>query len=153
MAKNEADQLTGTFDNEDPEGYDEADSLLGPAIKAVSFPEIGATVTGVITKVETSDQTDPDGSVKTFDSGQVRRQVVLTLLTDEQDPDDADDTGERRLYVKGFMVKAFRDAMRKADARGPRVHGKVTVTYVADGEAKGKGMNPPKLFTVEYVNP
>jgi hypothetical protein len=149
-----ADELTGTFGDEDAEAersYADADSLLGASIPAVTWPEIGAGVTGTITNVDTSDQRDLDGNVKKFDNGDVRRQVILTLQTTMKE--SPDDDGRRRLFVKGSMVKSFREAIAKAKAPGPRMGGKVSVVYSADGEVKGKGLNPPKLFTVEYQAP
>lgn len=142
-------ELTGTFDNEDPEGYADADSLLGAAIPAVTWPEVGAGVTGLILSIATADQRDLDGNVKTFASGEVRRQVILTLQTKAKE--SPTDDGRRRLFVKGSMVKTMREAIAAAKLnRGPRPGDVVTVVYSGDGEVSGKGLNPPKLFTVEY---
>jgi hypothetical protein len=129
--------------------YSESDALLGQRAPGVTWPEIGAKVDGKIVKVQTSVQTDIDGNVQYFASGEVRKQVVLTLQTKLKDNDD--DDGLRTLYIKGFMPAAFRDALQKADAPGPRPGDSVKVTYSSNGEPKRKGLNPPKLFTVTYT--
>jgi hypothetical protein len=149
----QTDELTGTFGDEDEadHSYADADSLLGAAIPAVTWPEIGAGVTGTILAVDTSTQTDPDGNVKTFANGDVRRQVILTLQTTSKE--GPGDDGRRRLFVKGSMVKSFREAIAAAKAPGPRIGGSVTVVYSSDGKVTGRGLNPPKLFTVEYKAP
>src|SRR5208282_6648247 len=103
--------------------YGNADAMLGPSIPAVSFADKGAKVTGVI--VDISDpipQTEPDGTLRTWDDGRARTQVVITLETTEATDDD--DDGLRRLFVKGGgMVKAFRSEMRRAKVKGPRIGG------------------------------
>lgn len=148
MTKRDEEPLTETFDIEDPEGYDDADSLLGQAVPAMRWPILGTTLEGVITDVDTSTQLDPaTGKVRTFANGRPRRQVILTLQT--KDGIGSGDDGRRRLFIKGFMVKPFREAIAKAGAPGPRPGHRVKVTYSADGEA-AKGLNAPKLFTVEY---
>jgi hypothetical protein len=141
-----------TWADEDPDGYGDADSLLGARIPAINWPEIGAGVAGTILNVETSEQRDPaTGEVKTYKNGDVRRQVILTLQTKQKD--DADDDGRRRLFVKGkSMTQEFRKAITNAGVQGPRIGGTVSVIYSGDGEAVGK-LNAPKLFTVEYTKP
>jgi hypothetical protein len=135
------------------EDYGDADSLLGAAAPAVTWPEIGAGVTGTITPggITTSVQRDLDGNAKTFASGEVRKQVILTLQTTMKE--SPTDDGRRRLFVKGAMVKSFREAITASGAPGPRPGGTVTVVYSGDGEVSGKGLNAPKLFTVEYQPP
>jgi len=125
--------------------------LLGPSIPAVSFPEIGATVTGVILSTEVGIQTEPGGEVKTWDDGQPRRQVVITIQTALAV--DEDDDGQRRLFVKGGMTRSFRAEMRRAKVREPLPGGELTVTYIGDGPVAKKGQNAPKLYDVTYVAP
>ena len=135
----------------DPGEYTDADTLLGPGVASATFPEIGASISGTILDVAASDQRDLEGKVRTFATGEVRRQVVLTLQT--QLCDDDDDDGRRRLFVKGGMTKAFRAALQAVKAPGPRPGGKVKVTYAGDGEPPSKGLNPPKQFAVTYTPP
>src|SRR5579872_2818934 len=109
------------------------DDLLGAPPPTCTFPEIGTTYTGVILDMGRSVQRDLKGEVRTFDDGTPRPQAVLTLGTDLRDDDD--DDGLRRLFVKGAMTKAFREASKALRPRGPRVGDTVTVTYTGDGEA------------------
>jgi hypothetical protein len=147
---NEPHGFPGDEDYEDAD-YSEIDALLGARAPAIAWPEIGAKVEGTIIKMQDSVQTDIDGNIQRYPSGEVRKQVVLTLQTKLKD--NADDDGVRTLYVKSFMTAAFRDALQKADAPGPRPGGKVKVTYTGNGEPKRKGLNPPKLFAVIYTKP
>lgn len=138
----------------DTRDYTEADALLGPSIPAASFPEIGTTVEGTVLDVGTQTQRDPDGNVQTWPDGSVRRQVVLTIQTDQKGVLSADDDGRRRLFVKGStMPRAFREALGKAGVHGPRPGGHVVVTYYDDGVPVRKGLNPPKQFSVGYTKP
>jgi hypothetical protein len=132
-----------------PGQADTLDDLLGAAAPALTFPEIGTSYTGVILNMAKGIQRDPDGTERTFDDGTPRPQGIITLQTDEHDDDD--DDGQRRLFVKGAMIKSYREACRRAKVRGPRIGDTITVAYTADGEKKGRGMNPPKLFTIDIT--
>lgn len=140
--------------DEDPAGYDDVDSLLGAAIPTISWKDSkpGDSIEGFIVTSAAGVQTKMDtGEVLTFDDGSPRPQVVITLQT--KLGDGGDDDGRRRLFVKGQMMKAFKEAIKAAHAPGPRPGGKVIVTYTGDGVAKGKGFNAPKLFSVVYGRP
>jgi hypothetical protein len=43
--------------------------------------------------------------------------------------------------------------VRNAGRKGVEIGGKVTVTFVGEGEAKNKIYNPPKLYKVTYQPP
>lgn len=133
------------------EDFDDADSLLGRAIPSCSWPKVGTCYEGVIVDIATGEQRDPDGATRRFKSGDVRRQVILTIQTTLSD--NADDDGRRRLFVKGFMVKPFREAIAKAKAPGPRPGGRVKVTYTGDGEKTNPSLSAPKQFSVTYKAP
>ena len=135
----------------EPGDWDAADAFLAPVIPGAKFEEVGTEVSGVIVDAAIGQQTDIDGSFKTFDSGEIRPQLVITLQTDEHE--DEDDDGLRKLYVKGFMVKPFRNEMKRNRVPGVRPGGILTVTYTGDGEVTKKGYNAPKLFDVAYEPP
>jgi hypothetical protein len=142
------------FPDEDdyaPGDWKDTDDLLGPAIPSVTWPEIGAHVSGYVESTIVTPQTTPEGEVKKFANGDVMRQVVITLQTAESVNED--DDGQRRLFVKGAMVKAMREELRRARVMGIRPGGHLTVIYKADGEVKTKGYNPAKLFDVKYTPP
>ena len=146
---------TDTEEGADTSWWDDSeenvDDLLGALAPALSWPEIGTTVTGVVTSMTRGIQTEPDGTIKTWQDGKPRAQAILTLQTSLAEDDD--DDGQRRLFIKGAMVGGFRAAMRKAHVKGPRPGGVLTVTYAADAKPKVKGHSPTKLFTVDYTPP
>lgn len=147
--------LTGTFGDEDE--YENVDDLLGAAPPAVKFPTVGAFVKGTITGLARGVQTDPaTGEVKAWQNNQPRQQVIVTLTVLASDPpllDDETETGERRLFVKGTMVKPFRAAMAAAKVKGPRVGGCLEVSFTGETPPTKKGLNPAKVYTVTYSPP
>lgn len=138
-------------DDYEPGSWQDADALLSPSIPAAAFPEVGDSVTGFVTSVAVSQQTDINGVPRTFENGDIRMQVVATIQTTEHEDDD--DDGQRKLYIKGGMVKQFRAEMRRVRAPGLRAGGQLTVTYTGDGTATKPGLNPPKQYSVVYVPP
>ena len=124
--------MTNPFDQTDP-----FTASGGSGAPAVTFPEIGATFTGVVTKVDELVDKKPDGTINTWDDGKPKKVFVFTCT------DDADGE-ERSLWVRGNMVKAIREAV--ATAGVPTVIGnKIKVKHHALGEAK-KGFHAPKLY-------
>jgi hypothetical protein len=142
------------FEGEDDyqEGnWDAADAFLAPVVAAAKFEEIGDSIEGIVTDAVISNQTDIDGNLRTFDSGEVRTQLVVTLQTALAE--DEDDDGQRKVYVKSFMVKPFRNEMKRNKVRGVRPGGHLTVTYTGDGDVVKKGYTAPKLYSVASVAP
>jgi hypothetical protein len=135
--------------------YDDLDDLFsGGGAPAVKFPTVGSSITGTITALEVRDSKDFDtGEVLTWEDGTPRKELVLTISTSLRDASIEDDDGTRRIFAKGNMFTAVRDSVRKAKAKKPEVGGRITVTYSADGEAKKRGYNPPKLYTAVYEPP
>jgi hypothetical protein len=79
-------------------------------------------------------------------------QVELTLATDQRDPSNTEDDGTRRIFARGALLNAVKDAVRTAKAETVDIGGTLAVRYTGDGEGK-PGMNPPKLFTAQYQPP
>lgn len=129
--------------------------LLGGGATSAKFPTVGSSVTGrIVREPEVQQQRDfQTGELKTWNDGKPMQQLQVVLATDERDPEVADDDGERAVYVKGNLLKAVREAIRKAGAKGLDVGGTLTVTYSGDGEVTKRGFNPPKLYTASYVPP
>jgi hypothetical protein len=138
-----------------PQQLDPNDWLMSGGAKSAKFPEVGTVVKGTIVSPPTlSQQTDfTTGALKTWDDNKPMMQLVVTIATDERDPDEPDDDGLRSLYVKGAMQAAVKDAIRKAGAKGLEVGGTIAVKYTGDGVAKQRGMNPPKQFACQYQAP
>lgn len=134
--------------------------LLGAGGKSASFPTVGTTVTGTIVDPapKVAQQTDMSGNPMTWDNGDPRLQLVVTLQTQERG--DVDDDGIRKLYVKGSkdpksksLHAAVAAAVQTANAKGLEVGGTLSVTYVGDGVASTRGFNPPKLYEARYTAP
>lgn len=140
--------MTTTYD--DPNAF-----LMGGGIPAAQFDTIGTTVTGAISALpEVIQQTDPkDGSLKFWDDGKPRMQLVVTVQTDLRDPEIADDDGLRKFYVKAKLQDAVRQAVRASGARGLEIGGTLAITYTGDGEQKNRAFNPPKLYSARYTAP
>lgn len=114
--------------------------------QAAKFPTVGTIVWGEILAADVRDQTDMEsGKVLTWQDGNPRKQLVVTLQTDEQD--DEEDDGVRRVYAKGNMLYAIRQAL---GGRRLEVGGKLAVKYTGDGEPSRRGYNPPKLYWAKY---
>jgi hypothetical protein len=129
------------------------DFLMGGGVPSAKFPTIGHTVSGRITERPTVEQQRnyEDDKPKFWDDGKPMMQLVVTFATSERDPENPEDDGTRRLYVKGYMKNAVASAVRAAGARGLEVGGILSITYSGDGEKKNPKFNAPKLFTAQYV--
>ncbi|MYX16881.1 hypothetical protein GTY67_26390 [Streptomyces sp. SID8374] len=132
-----------------------ADDFLmgGGGAPSAKFPTPGTVLSGRITERPTVEQQRDikDGSKKFWGDGNPMMQLVVTVQTDERDPQNEEDDGRRRLFVKGQLKNAIADAVRTAGARGLEVGGTLTVTYTHDGTATQRGFSPPKQYTAQYV--
>lgn len=119
-----------------------------------TFPELGATISGTVVGKLTAQQTDMDtGKPLTYDDGHPRLQVIVTLQTSLNDGDIVDDDGRRRLFVKGDMTRAVRDAVKATGRRKLDLGGELSVTWADEGVAPRKGLNKPKLYEAKYLAP
>jgi len=68
--------------------------LLEGGGKSAKFETVGDTTKGQVVSAESRQQTDyTSGEPLTWDDGNPRMQLVITLATDERDPDDPTDDG------------------------------------------------------------
>jgi hypothetical protein len=132
--------------------YSELDDLFsGSGAPVVKFTKVGDDVIGTISSIEVRQQRDFDtNEPKTWDDGKPMMEVILTLDTAERDRFIEDDDGSRRVFVRGAMLTALRQAVRKAKATKPEIGGRIAITHSGLGEAKKRGFNAPKLYDVEY---
>ena len=136
----------------------DANSFLMGGGKSVKFDDKGDTVTGVIiSPPEVAQQRDYKTKELAYwddDKTQPKMQMIITLRTNETDPEDPEDDGERRLFVASpNMRKAIASAVRSAKRKGLAVGGVLRVTYTENGQKQhGQGF-PPKLYTAQYVPP
>lgn len=130
------------------------DFLMGGGAPAAKFETIGTVRRGTILEATVTQQTDYDTGVLLFWKDDTpRNQVVITIQTDDRDPEIEDDDGKRRLFVKGFLQEAVRDAVRKSGAKRMDVGGTLAVQYVDDGIPKNVKHKKPKLYAAEYRPP
>ena len=113
---------------------------------------IGTRAEGIVKTIEAQQQRDIDtGAPKFFDNGQPMMQIVVQIATERRDPTIPGDDGARSVYVKGKNIAALRSASRRAGRDMPHPGDRFAVTYSANGEAKKRGWNPPKLYTYELT--
>lgn len=137
----------GDDDYEPGDEYADVDEFLTGSAPSVKFPAVGSFVKGTVVKATMGVQRTPQGELRTFPDGNPRRQIIVTLQTDEKL--DADDDGTRRLFIKGSMTQELRRACKANNVKGLRPGDALTVTYAEDGQPTQPGLNPPKLFTVD----
>lgn len=134
---------------------DEAtDFLIGAAGAVAKFPEVGDKVVGKVLRYEKRQSKDmATGELKTWEDGTPVYEVVITLQTEDRDPEIEDDDGLRRLFVRGGMLNAVRDALRAARWRQSLVGGTLGVKYVGDGTPSRRGFSAPKQFKAMFEAP
>jgi hypothetical protein len=125
---------------------DDINDFLAGGLPGAAFDEIGDEWTGTVISAERVQQTDYDTGVPvTWDDGQPKMMLHIDIATEVRDEEIVGDDGSRRLYVRGNLLTAVRQAMRAAKVRlEPGCI--LTVKYVDDGTPPKKGMNAPKLY-------
>ncbi len=107
------------------------------------FPNVGDSVAGTIVDGYQSQQTDYNtGEPKFWKDGNPMMQQVIVLDTGEEEP--------TKLYAKGQMWQAIRDAVRQSGgsiAKG----GKLGVRF--DREEPSERGNPKKIYVAQYAPP
>ena len=133
--------------NEDANNF-----LMGAGGKSATFKKHGDECWGTIVHHEMRQQTDFDsGAVLTWDDGNPRMQLAVTLQTDERE--DEDDDGLRRVYIKGQMQKVISSAILKAGEIGIKDGGQLFVRYVSDDDPRRQGMSGAKQYVAKYEPP
>lgn len=119
--------------------------------KASTF---GDSINGTICEEPTvSQQTEPNGALKTWPDGNPMMQMVVTIKTGIRDPQIEEDDGRRTLYVKGQMQAALRDAVTAVGRKGIDVGGEITMVYTHDKEPASRGLSPARQFSCVYKPP
>lgn len=126
------------------------------------FTNPGDTHTGTITEVSDARQATEFGSNEPayWDREKTRpkMQVAVTLDTAERDPQDANDTGKRTLWVvedgrSGSILSAIRQAVHQAGAGTIDIGGQLTVTFSGFDPNSKNPANPRKIYAASYVPP
>lgn len=126
------------------------------------FTNPGDTHTGTITEVSDARQATEFGSNEPayWDREKTRpkMQVAVTLDTPERDPQDANDTGKRTLWVvedgrSGSILSAIRQAVHQVGAGTIDIGGQLTVTFSGFDPNSKNPANPRKVYTAAYQAP
>ena len=126
------------------------------------FTTPGDTHTGTITEVSDARQATEFGSNEPayWDREKTRpkMQVAVTLDTAERDPQDANDTGKRTLWVvedgrSGSILSAIRQAVHQVGAGTIDIGGQLTVTFSGFDPNSKNPANPRKVYSASYVPP
>jgi len=125
------------------------------ASASAKFDNIGDKHVGIITSIDHRQQTDLDGTPKTFPSGDPMMLYVVTIQLADGDTaalwakngkfEVASGSGEA-------MLAAIGTAVRASGASSVEVGGNLAVAFTGLGKAK-PGMNQPKLYTAQYKPP
>lgn len=135
--------------------------LMGGGSKSAKFDNVGDSITGQVVKTQVTQQTKMgDGTPLTWDNGDPRMQLVVTLQTALRDPADPEDDGLRNVYVKGSKKagsRSLHDAVRAAvegsGAKGLEPGGTLTIQHNGTEPASTTGFNDRKLYVASYVKP
>lgn len=126
------------------------------------FVSPGDTHTGTIIEVSDARQATEFGSNEPayWDREKTRpkMQVAVTLDTTERDPQDANDTGKRTLWVvedgrSGSILSAIRQAVHQVGAGTIDIGGQLTVTFSGFDPNSKNPANPRKVYTAAYQAP
>jgi hypothetical protein len=122
--------------------------------------EFGKRVSGRVVNAEVRQQTDINGALKFFDTGNPAMELVIDLQTDERDPSIEGDDGRRRIYAKGgkadpeqgtglSMRDAIAKAMKDAGLTSLNESVRLTVAYSGVGKPSGPGLNGMRLYVAK----
>jgi len=130
------------------------DIIMGGGAPAAKFTHIGAIVKGTITDLSSSQMTDIKTKERKFwNDGNPMMQAIITLQTDECDPQISNDDGKRRLFVSSkAMREAIKAAVERTGQRELVVGGELGVQYTGDGVPE-PNLSPPKLYAADYRPP
>jgi len=123
---------------------DITNELLTTGTPAVKFEQEGDVRKIKIADVTKQQETDFDtGELITWPNGQPKYQFVITGTVNGE---------ESRLFVKGYMVDALRDALRKADVKpgDSLAGGTLTIKWDSTDEPRRKGMNGARRYVAKY---
>lgn len=114
----------------------------------------GTTIGGPIVEIgEPVQQKDvTTGAPAVWPDGNPKMMLPVTVATELRDPSISDDDGHRTFWVSGNLKKAIGSALRQAGAK-LAVGGVLQVTFTGYGEAKTRGYNAPREWTVVYTPP
>lgn len=131
-------------------------SLFNSGSKGAKFENVGDSITGTIKAPPSERQQTKFGTQNPdfWPDGSPKMQIIVPLMTEQRDPADVHDDGERTLYVASKHLKrAIGDAMRAAGVPDVAVGGTLTVQFVGYDPNSKNPAQPAKLYTANYTPP
>lgn len=138
---------------------DDFDSMLagGGGAPGLSFKDapIGTVQGGVIVAKELRQKIDDDMQPQFWKDGKPIQQFVLTVQTDQRDPSNPEDTGERRMFIKawGDQKRNLAAAVKAAGAERLEIGGTLLQRFVSEIPAESKMKSPTKVYEFHYTPP
>lgn len=127
--------------------------LMGSGGRSAKFEQHKDEVDGFIVSTELRQQTKyGTNEPMTWDDGNPRMQMVVTLKI-TGDAADEDDDLLRKVYVRGQMQEAVKNAVVKVGETTLDVGGRLFVRYISDAEPSRPGLNGAKQFFAKYEPP
>ena len=127
--------------------------LASKGLPSSKFEDKGDRHVGILMDADVQPQTDPQGAVKMRKDGVTPiMQLVLTWRTEERDPKNPADKGERKLYCSWRLESEIKRAVRAAGAEGMEEGGELTVTFVREEKIEGV-LGKAKIYEAEYKAP
>lgn len=133
-----------------------ANTGSGAGGKYFAFKDRGDSITGKIISVQVLQARDiATKELQTWQSGEPKWQVAISLQTNLTDPEDVDDDGRRAVYFKwwGDQRTVLQQAMDAAGVDDFAPGGRFTATYVGDNPPARPGLFATKRFEVQYEKP
>lgn len=96
------------------------------------------------------------GELEHWPDGKPKMTAIITIQTDQRDPEIQGDDGQRSLWIKGkSMTNAVQEAIAAAGAsrRGVEVGGYFSMTFTHTTPPEFEDASPTKHYAVEYVLP
>lgn len=135
---------------------DELDEFFsgGGGPKAISWKDakVGASITGVILKVDLRDKLNKKTNAPELNAyGKPKKVLILTLATDMRDPEIEGDEGYRRAFLQGNAQWEFKNFLRTNGFAKPLKGGRFKQTLV--GTKPTEHYNDQNLFQCLYADP
>jgi hypothetical protein len=116
---------------------------------------VGTSYEGPIVKLDSTQQRNIQDKAKLdyWPDGRPKMVALVTIQTNQRDPNVTEDDGQRTLWVSGkYLTNAVKDAVRKAGAQRLDIGGHLKVTLAGYGQPQ-PGFRAPRLFEVVYTKP
>lgn len=118
---------------------------VGSGAPALKFADLGTKYEGRIIAAEERQATSfDDGKPEFYDDGKPVMEWVITLDIDGE---------EHRLFAKGQMKQAIREAVRAAGTTQLLLGGTLAVKWESTEPAKNPRHNPKKVYKARYTAP